>query len=138
MTIPFTLSYSSHAQVSILTRRKGGGGNWLELDILALSGLAGDFRNDEADRLGDQLALLPGYRLARLVARPHLAQEGQRDIQRGQTSGVFQMKQFYCTIPKFWRSNHNCMTIVFVFASKNVVNSPIKWSDLVKSEFGRF
>ncbi len=40
--------------------------------IFTLSGLAGDLWDDEADRLGDELALLPRHRLARLISRPHL------------------------------------------------------------------
>ena len=37
-----------------------------------LLGLALDLRNDELDVLGNQLALLPGHRLAGVRARPHL------------------------------------------------------------------
>ncbi len=43
-----------------------------DLGIFTLSGLAGDFWDDEADRLGDELALLPRHGLARLVPSPHL------------------------------------------------------------------
>jgi hypothetical protein len=40
--------------------------------IFTLSWFAGDLWDDEADRLGDELALLPCHGLARLVTRPHL------------------------------------------------------------------
>ena len=33
---------------------------------------AGDLRYNEADRLGDQLTLLPGHRFTGLVTSPHL------------------------------------------------------------------
>ena len=43
--------------------------------LFTLSGLAGDLWDDEADRLGDELALLPRHGLARLVPSPHLPRE---------------------------------------------------------------